>query len=99
MAVGRTTFMTACDRVSYGRRVLRWAGDVHLTTMDGSRRFSCVARWWEGDKGRALVIDWCTAMSGVRDDLSDTFDESVRVWTSVGRQSVCLVRATVFDPL
>ena len=34
-----------------------------------------------------------------RDDLSDTFDESVRVWLSVGRQSVCLVRATVPDPL
>ena len=34
-----------------------------------------------------------------RDDLSDTFDESVRVWMSVGRQSVCLVRATVPDPL
>ena len=34
-----------------------------------------------------------------RDDLSDTFDESVRVWPSVGRQSVCVVRATVPDPL
>ena len=34
-----------------------------------------------------------------RDDLSDTFDESVRVLLPVERQSVCLVRATVPDPL
>ena len=45
---------------------------------------------WEGDEGRALVYRhvW-------RDDLSDTFDESVQVWLSVGlwdaSQSVCLV--------
>ena len=41
-----------------------------------------------------------TAMTYVwRDDLSDTFDESVRVLLPVERQSVCLVRATVPDPL
>ena len=34
-----------------------------------------------------------------RDDLSDAFDESVRVLLPVERQSVCLVRATVIDPL
>ena len=49
---------------------------------------------WEGDEGRALVYRYVW-----RDDLSDTFDESVRVCLSVGRQSVCLVRATVPDPL
>ena len=45
-------------------------------------------------EGRALVYRYVW-----RDDLSDTFDESVRVCLSVGRQSVCLVRATVLDPL
>ena len=53
-----------------------------------------VDRPWEGDEGRALVYRYVW-----RDDLSDTFDESVRVWLSAGRQSVCLVRATVPDPL
>ena len=49
---------------------------------------------WEGDEGRALVYRYVW-----RDDLSDTFDESVRVLLPVERQSVCLVRATVPDPL
>ena len=49
---------------------------------------------WEGGEGRALVYRYVW-----RDDLSDTFDESVRVLLPVERQSVCLVRATVPDPL
>ena len=59
---------------------------------------SCTgAAWaakWEGGEGRALVYRYVW-----RDDLSDTFDESVRVLLPVERQSVCLVRATVPDPL
>ena len=55
---------------------------------------------WEGDEGGCRGLAYRYVWRG---DLFDTFDESVRVWTSVGPsqfdQSVCHVRATVPDPL
>ena len=42
---------------------------------------------YEGDEGRALVYRYVR-----RDDTSVTSDEPVRVYSPVGRRSVCLVR-------